>query len=103
MGRPRSEVQQKLVQLLGSSHVYFQPPPSVKLTYPCFVYERSRGLDKKADDRTYLFDVGYSVTYISQDPENGMIERIMKAFPMISYDRHFNSDNLNHDVFILFY
>ncbi len=29
-----------LVSLLGSDNVYFQPPPTVKMQYPCIVYKR---------------------------------------------------------------
>ena len=35
----RIELQLKLEEILGSRHVYFQPPASIKMTYPAIVYE----------------------------------------------------------------
>lgn len=34
----RLELQNKLEELLGSRHVYFQPPESVKMEYPAIKY-----------------------------------------------------------------
>lgn len=37
----RLELQSKLVELLGSKHVYYQPPESVKIEYPAIVYSKT--------------------------------------------------------------
>lgn len=103
MGKPRLELHEKLRDFLGTDHVYFQPPESVRLVYPCIVYERSRGLTRFAGDNPYNFDVGYTVTYISLNPDDPKVDELAMAFPKITYDRHFDSDNLNHDVFVLYY
>ena len=40
----RLNLQDKLEEVLGSKQVYFQPPESLKLKYPCIVYSRSNNL-----------------------------------------------------------
>lgn len=102
--RRRLQLQRKLEAIIGSGgKVYFQPPESVKLEYPCIIYERARGDAEYADNGTYLFTKGYSVTCITRDPDSSIVDDMMNSFSMISYNRHFSSDNLNHDVFIIYW
>ena len=42
----RLELQNKLEELLGSRHVYFQPPESVKMEYPAIKYSMTTYLPK---------------------------------------------------------
>ena len=99
----REQLHESLVELLGSRHVYFQPPESVRIEYPCIIYQRSTGDTTYADDLPYMFTKRYQLTYISKDPDDGMVDKIAKAYPYIRMDRHFTSENLNHDVFDLYY
>jgi len=98
----RMELHQMLKNILKSDKVYFQPPPSVKMSYPCIVYERSYIHTTKADNMNYLNRVRYTVTLIGASPESEFIKEILEI-PMCSYDRFFTSDGLNHDVFSLYY
>ena len=98
----RMELHQKLKNILGSNKVYFQPPPSVKMTYPCIVYERSAIHTINADNLNYLNRVRYTITLITDSPESAFVKKILEM-PMCSYDRFFTSDGLNHDVFSLYY
>ena len=102
--RSRLELHSKLVELLGSDHVYFQPPESIRMRYPCFVYERE-GVDSDlADDKRYLKSVRYEITYITKNPDtNEFIDKVLDSFRYISFTRHFISDNLNHEIFELYY
>lgn len=83
-------------------NVYYQPPPSVKLKYPCIIYERRSGDTSYADNKPYRFDYSYTVTYIDPDPDSGVPFKIAEL-PMCKMDRCFTSDNLNHSVFIIYY
>lgn len=82
--------------------VYFQPPPSVKLVYPCIVYVLDKIDTKHADDKPYLNKKGYSVTIIDKDPDSE-IPNMFTNMPLCVFDRAYTADNLNHWVFSLFY
>ncbi len=102
MAKNREDLQAILEELLGSRNVYFQPPESLKLKYPCIVYERSDIRKVKADNIGYLKHKQYMVTVIDEDPDSELPDKMLEL-PYCSFDRHFVSDNLNHDVFDLFY
>lgn len=98
----RLNLQETLVNILGSNNVYFQPPETTRLQYPCIIYERS-DIDKKyADNRTYMSMVRYSITLITRSPESDLVKAILEL-PYCSYDRYYAADTLNHDVFTLYY
>lgn len=99
---PRLDLQDLLVELLGSSNVYFQPPETVEMDYPCIVYARDFVDSDHADNTSYKSYKRYLVTYIDQDPDSEVPDKI-KELPMCAYDRFFTADNLNHDVFRLFF
>lgn len=99
---PRLELQSILVDLLGSDNVYFQPPPSVKMKYPCIVYSRDDEDTIFADDNPYRRVKRYQVTVIDQNPDSEFPDKVAEL-PLCTYDRFFTSDNLNHDVYKLFF
>ena len=91
-----------LCNILGSRNVYFQPPASVKMLYPAIVYSR-RSIDNVyASDSVYDQHDSYEITYIGEDPDDETVRYISKL-PHCKYDRHFASDNLHHDVFVLYF
>ena len=98
----RQDLQDKLVELLGTDHVYFQPPPSVKMVYPCIRYERDFILKRHADGIPYKKDNRYLVTAIDGDPDS-VLPDLLADFPKCTFDRFYAADNLNHFVFKLFF
>ena len=98
----RRNLQALLVNILGSSNVYFQPPPTIKMKYPCIVYERSTGDTQFADNNPYTFELRYKVTYIDRSPENEVVKKLA-SLPKCTYDRFYTADGLNHDVFNLYF
>lgn len=98
----RLDLHEELCKILGSRNVYFQPPSSVSMKYPAIVYERDNIRNSHADDNVYKQSLAYSVTVIDFDPDSEIVEKISKL-PKCSFSRHFTSDNLNHDVFTLYY
>lgn len=99
---PRLDLQTKLVALLGSTNVYFQPPPTVKMQYPCIIYKRDDIDTVFADNKPYKHKKRYQVTVVDQNPDSDIHERVA-ALPLCSYDRFYTADNLNHDVYNLFF
>jgi hypothetical protein len=98
----RLELQTLLVTLLGSNNVYFQPPPTVKMQYPCIVYHRDNSDTIFADNNPYKIDKRYQVTVIDANPDSDIPDKVA-ALPLCSYDRFYTADNLNHDVYNLFF
>ena len=98
----RLELQSKLVELLGSKHVYYQPPESVKIEYPAIVYYKNNLRITRADDLVYSKRNQYEIIVIDKKPDNPVIDKLLDM-QYCSYDRHYNSDNLNHDVLTLYY
>jgi hypothetical protein len=98
----RLELHEILADLLGTRHVYFQPPANVLMKYPCIVYKRDATRTRFADNAPYRHTKRYQVTYIDQDPDSPVPDKIAEL-PMCIFDRHFAANNLNHDVFSLFF
>lgn len=103
MGR-RLELHEELCELLGSKNVYFQPPESLKMQYPCIRYSIS-GIPKiNANDKVYVKTcTTYTLTVIDTDPDSDISTRILTHFPMTRFDRTYTSNNLNHHVLTVNY
>lgn len=102
MAKPRETLQALLEAVLGSRNVYFQPPESLKLKYPCIVYELSGIRPLHADNQEYVAYKRYSITYINEDPDSLTVDEL-EVLPFCTLDRTFKADNLNHYVFTIFY
>lgn len=98
----RPNLQTMLESLLESRDVYLQPPASLKMRYPCIVWELSDIEASFADNRPYKLDNKYSVTYITTEPDDIFVHKLA-SLPKCEFDRSFVSDNLYHFVFTLFY
>lgn len=83
---------------LGIKNVYFQPPASLRIKYPCVIYERPRINPQFADNKPYKLDKVFLVTYIDTDPDSEMPDKIAQL-PCCIFERHYVSDNLYHDSF----
>jgi hypothetical protein len=85
------------------TRVYFQPPASLRMEYPCIKYSLS-GIDiKRADNIAYNRTNQYQVTVIDPDPDSVIPSQLIERFPKIRFDRPYTADNLNHYVFTLYY
>ena len=98
----RLELHELLCDILGSRNVYYQPPASIQMKYPAIVYSRDNVSSRHGDNIPYMQSVSYQVTVIDKDPDSTIIGDIAKL-PYCRFNRHFTSDNLNHDVFTLYY
>ena len=99
----RLNLHEELCEILGSRNVYFQPPESIKLVYPCIVYERSGFNKLAANDAFYRGVNQYHVVVIERDPDSEIPNRIISHFPMCNAGNPYTSDNLNHTPFNLYY
>lgn len=97
------DLQAEFVNILGNTNVYFQPPPTVKMKYPCIVYNRMAGDTNYANNKPYMFTQGYEVTLIYIDPDSELPKKLAMSLPMIRLNRHYVADNLNHEAYTLYY
>lgn len=98
----RTNLQADLERILGSRNVYYQPPESVKINYPAIIYSCSDIDVRHANDKTYMMTRRYEIIVIDKKPDNSVIDTLLQL-PLCSYDRHYVSDNLYHDVLTLYY
>lgn len=98
----REELQVILEDILDSEAVYFQPPPSFKMTYPCIVYQHRDEQVKFAGNRRYMTKKLYQVTVIDRNPDS-LIPDTIAELPFCGMDRRYVADGLNHVVFNLYF
>lgn len=98
----RLQLQILLEAQLDSENVYFQPPTNVKIQYPCIIYKRDSSETIFADNQPYRHTTRYQVTVIDRNPDS-LIPGKIAALPLCSFDRHYTSEDLNHDVFNIFF
>lgn len=98
----RLELQAMLESLVGNDNVYFQPPPTLTMSYPCIVYNRDNSWVEFADNKPYSLKKRYMVTVIDRNPDSDIPDKVQKL-PLCSMSRHYTADNLNHDVFNLYF
>ena len=99
---PRLELQTLLESLLGTRNVYFQPPSTLKMSYPAIVYNRDDVDTTFADNNPYRRTTRYQLTVIDKNPDSPIPDKV-GSLPMCIFNRHFSADNLNHDVFTIYY
>ena len=102
MAKPRLELQTILEKLLGSRNVYFQPPSSIKMSYPAIVYELDDIDPTHADNMLYIHNNRYKVTVIDSNPDSDIPMKVA-GLPMCRFSTRYASDNLNHTVFNLYF
>lgn len=100
----RLEFHSILESLYGGSnpHVYFQPPENLQMQYPAIVYNRSDIKNNNASNKVYLQGTVFQVIVIDKNPDSDIVDRVSK-YPTSRFSRHYVSNNLNHDVFVITY
>lgn len=98
----RKDLQKILERELGSDHVYFQPPSNLRMQYPCIVYERDGARSEHADNFAYIHTYRYKITVVSKKPDHPVIFKL-PLLPMCTFRTHYVAEDLNHDVFELYF
>lgn len=100
MENKRLKLHQKLIDILGSNHVYFQPPENLKLEYPAIVYSLVKVSNIYAGNSVYKHKYTYQISVIDYDPDGQIASKFMEMV-LCEHRNHFVSDGLIHDVFYL--
>ncbi len=98
----RIDLQNKLEELIGNKHVYYQPPETLKMEYPAIRYSKSDIDSKHADNIKYSSITKYEIIVIDKRPDNVVIEKILNL-PYSDFDRHYVANNLHHDVITIYF
>ena len=99
----RLDLHSKLCEILGSDHVYFQPPESVRMSYPAIRYNLSNIKPKRANNHMYLIRKRYLVTVIDKDPDADWETTMLNSMEYCEFERSYVADNLNHWQFSLYW
>lgn len=97
----RLKLHEMLCTVLGSRHVYYDPPESIVMKYPAIVYNKARIDALRADNKKYLGRYAYTATLIRKDDDDDILDRILEL-PYVSYDRPYTAQNLHHDTFTVY-
>jgi hypothetical protein len=94
----RLGLQLLLESVLGSSNVYYDPPESVKMNYPCIVYSLSKIQTDFANNKPYSHKKRYTMTVIDKNPDSSVPDQVA-ALAQCIHETHFASKNLHHYVY----
>lgn len=100
--RTWESLQELLEKLFECRHVYYQPPDNLTMEYPAIRYSLSDIDSKYANNKMYARMKCYDIVVIDKEPDNPIIEKLLEL-PYASFNRHYVSDNLNHDIIKLYY
>ena len=98
----RRDLQTFLETLEVGINVYFQPPPNIQMVYPAIVYNRDYLFTGFADNIPYSSMFRWQITVIDSDPDSPLHSKLV-AMPMMRYVRHYTSENLNHDIYDVYF
>lgn len=98
----RVAFQRILESLLGSKNVYFQPPENIKINYPAIIYKLETINKTNANNAMYKHNCKYSLTYISKNPDDDTVIKIL-SLDHSSMNARYIADGLYHTKFTIFY
>lgn len=103
----RLDLDTKLREIIGNNgKVYFQPPESIKIDYPCFIYSLSDIKQKQADNLNYLNSKEYTVNYISRDCDDKMLDNLLEDRSteyLFVFVKRYAKNGLYYNVFKIYY
>lgn len=102
LSKNRLEFHNLLENITGLKNIYFQPPSTLKMRYPCIRYTRDTIDNKSADCMVYKQNVIYEVTVIDPNPDSAIVDAISKMVNA-RHIRTYATEGLNHDVFQIYY
>lgn len=98
----RLDLHRCIVALGVTKNVYYQPPSTVRMKYPCIRYEKAGEKTAPADNIRYMARTKYKVTVIDSDPDSAIPDALIQL-PYCSLVSCYTADNMHHFVFDLYY
>lgn len=100
--RTWENLQIELEKLFNSRHVYYNPPDNLTMEYPAIRYSVSDIDSKYANNKRYAGFTAYDIVVIDKYADSPVIQKLLEL-PYASFERHYVSDGLNHDIIKLYY
>lgn len=97
MAHSRKELSKILRKILGSDHVYYQPPETIKIEYDAIIYSLKDIDGIYADNQLYQMSKVYKLVFISPSPDNDVVDRLMEELNA-SFVQRYTQNGLYHDV-----
>jgi predicted membrane-bound spermidine synthase len=97
----RLDLHSELISLCPN--VYFQPPSSIAMMYPCIVYDMTNRLHLYASDVIHVTKQQYRITVIDKNPDSDIANQVEQNLQYCGIDQYYTVDNLNHTVLSLYY
>lgn len=91
----RLELHEVLCNILGSRNVYFQPPATLQMKYPCIVYKAQAMTSEHANNLPYTIYDRYRIIAISKDPDSILPKKLVRL-QGVRAAQPYTSDNLHH-------
>lgn len=98
----REDLSEVLHSIMENGNVYFQPPASVRMQYPCIRYSLSDIPLEYADNKGYIKRNLYEGVVIDPNPDSPYIRKILEI-PGAAFSNRAVVDNLYHDYFTIYY
>lgn len=103
MAKSRLQLSEILNKIMGvAKRVYFQPPATAKISYPCIIYKFDDIDTAFADNNPYSLTKKYVVMAVTKDPDSDLPMKIAQL-PMCTMNRAYTADNLYHYIFDLYF
>lgn len=95
MAKDRLSLHNKLLSI--TPKVYFQPPATIVLEYPCIIYKLDDVELTRANNLVYGKTKKYLVTVVDRNPDTILYEKILEL-PYSELVSSFTKDNLNQYI-----
>lgn len=102
MNEKRKELQIILENILGSDQVYFQPPETIKMSYPAIVFSFDSIDNKKANNKQYITRFVFHATLITKSVNSDQFLNALLNLEYCSLDKPYMSDGLYHYPFTIY-
>lgn len=103
MRKTRETLDKEIRDVSGFANVYYQPKSQME--FPCILYQKEDHDITYAGNSIYGNRIRYTITIIGKNCDNDhLINRFLEKFHYCNFDRRYKtSDNLYHDVLILYW
>lgn len=92
----------KLVEILGSENVYYNPPSNKRINYDAIRVTLDDIEQSYADNIVYARNRRYQLTYMGYLLKDEVINKLLDL-PHASFDRSYKDDNLDHYVIHIYW